>query len=165
MWAVRYLRCRHISVRTISRMAAAAILKITLTAVLEWLLHILTQYFARRLKSVSQNQKYFEISVLIKSKMAAGRRFENILIAIIRPYFEISLQNLVLWYMWVVRYLRWRHISGMATSKMAAATILINHSKGRISVAVSRIDTIFRSETKIGVPEPEIPWNFGCDKI
>ena len=86
-------------------MAAAAILKIALTAVLEWLLHILTQYFALRLKSVSQNQKYLEISVLIKSKMAAGRRFENTLIAIIRPYFEICLQNLVLWYMWAVRYL------------------------------------------------------------
>jgi len=48
---------------------------------------------------------------------------------------------------------------------MAAAAILINHSKGRISVAVARIDTIFSSETKIGVPEPEIPWNFFCDKI
>ena len=48
---------------------------------------------------------------------------------------------------------------------MAAAAILINHSKGRISVAVARIDTLFSSETKIGVQEPEIPWNFFCDKI
>ena len=46
---------------------------------------------------------------------------------------------------------------GNIQNEMAAAAILINHSKGRISVAVARIDTIFSSETKIGVPEPEIP--------
>jgi len=132
---------------------------ITLTAVLEWLLHILTQYFARRLKSVSQNQKCLEISVLIKYKMAAGRRFENALIAIIRPHFEISLRNLVLWYMWAVRYFRWRHISVMAISKMAAAAILNNHSNGCTSVAVARIYTILRSETNSRVPELEIAWN------
>jgi len=48
---------------------------------------------------------------------------------------------------------------------MAAAAILKNHSNRCVWVAVAYIDTIFCLETKIGVPEPEIPWNFACDKI
>jgi len=67
-----------------------AFLKVNITPITQPLLPIIAQYLAQRLKSVSENQKYFEILLLIKSKMAAGRRLENTLIAIIRPKFEIN---------------------------------------------------------------------------
>jgi len=143
----------------------SAFWKVNITLITQPLLPIIAQYLAQRLKSVSQNQKYFEILLLIKSKMAAGRRLENTLIAIIRPKFEISSRNLLRRYILAVHYLRRRHIPVMTISKMAAAAILKNHSNGRTSVAISHTDTISCSETKIGVPEPEISWNFASDKI
>ena len=135
IWAVHYLGWRHISVKTTSKMAAAAMLKNQSNSVFQSLLHILTQYFARRLKSVSQNQKCIEMSLPIKYKMAVGRRVENTLIATIRPQFEISSPNLIRRYIWDIRCWRWGHISVGTTSKMAAASILKIRYNCRTSVA------------------------------
>jgi len=60
-------------------MAAAAVLKIhiTLTATTQSPLHICIQTLAQRLKLKSRKQKYLQISLPPKSKMAANRLLEN----------------------------------------------------------------------------------------
>ena len=83
----------QISLRQNSRWRLSAFWKFNLMAITQALLHKFTQNLAQREKPTSSKQKYLQISLLWKSKMAAGSHFKNTLIVITRPPFKISSPN------------------------------------------------------------------------